>query len=110
MSIAFLLKQADDPIVWRGPKKTGVVFFEASRQWREKMRGGVIYLYSFPLTVHARELFSFLKRKQEKGRWLNVSNAIFGAAMVKQFLQDVVWGDLDYLVIDTPPGMRRLCA
>lgn len=27
-------------------------------------------------------------------------------AMVKQFLQDVVWGDLDYLVIDTPPGMR----
>jgi hypothetical protein len=26
MSIAFLLKQADDPIVWRGPKKTGVAF------------------------------------------------------------------------------------
>lgn len=25
-------------------------------------------------------------------------------AMIKQFLTDVVWGDLDYLVIDTPPG------
>lgn len=25
-------------------------------------------------------------------------------AMVKQFLTDVYWGDLDYLIIDTPPG------
>ncbi|XP_048759810.1 cytosolic Fe-S cluster assembly factor NUBP2 homolog isoform X2 [Ostrea edulis] len=25
-------------------------------------------------------------------------------AMIKQFLQDVVWRDIDYLVIDTPPG------
>lgn len=24
--------------------------------------------------------------------------------MIKQFLRDVDWGDLDYLVIDTPPG------
>ena len=24
--------------------------------------------------------------------------------MIKQFLRDVTWGDLDYLVIDTPPG------
>ena len=23
---------------------------------------------------------------------------------IKQFLQDVVWGDLDYLIIDSPPG------
>lgn len=25
-------------------------------------------------------------------------------AMVKQFLGDVAWGELDYLLIDTPPG------
>jgi Mrp family chromosome partitioning ATPase len=25
-------------------------------------------------------------------------------AMVRQFMTDVVWGDLDYLLIDTPPG------
>jgi len=25
-------------------------------------------------------------------------------AMVRQFLSDVLWGDIDYLIIDTPPG------
>ena len=25
-------------------------------------------------------------------------------AMIRQFLTDVLWGDLDYLLIDTPPG------
>lgn len=25
-------------------------------------------------------------------------------AMIKQFLEDVYWQDLDFLVIDTPPG------
>jgi len=25
-------------------------------------------------------------------------------SMIKQFLQDVMWGELDYLIIDTPPG------
>ena len=24
--------------------------------------------------------------------------------MIKQFLRDVDWGQLDYLIIDTPPG------
>jgi Mrp family chromosome partitioning ATPase len=24
--------------------------------------------------------------------------------MIKQFLSDVVWRDIDYLIIDTPPG------
>lgn len=47
MSIAFLLKSRDDPVVWRGPKKT---------------------------------------------------------AMIRQFLTDVYWNELDYLIIDTPPG------
>jgi hypothetical protein len=25
-------------------------------------------------------------------------------AMIQQFLSEVVWGQLDYLIIDTPPG------
>ncbi len=24
--------------------------------------------------------------------------------MIKQFLKDVDWGDIDYLIVDTPPG------
>lgn len=49
MSIGFLLKDRGDSVVWRGPKKDG---------------------------------------------------------MIRQFLAEVRWGDLDYLVIDTPPGKR----
>ncbi|TDH67404.1 hypothetical protein CCR75_000405 [Bremia lactucae] len=47
MSIGFMLPNADDAIIWRGPKKSGII---------------------------------------------------------KQFLVDVQWGELDYLIIDTPPG------
>eukprot|EP00047_Mylnosiga_fluctuans_P019256 m.80634 g.80634 ORF g.80634 m.80634 type:complete len:321 (+) comp8050_c0_seq1:37-999(+) len=47
MSIAFLLPNPDDAVIWRGPKKNG---------------------------------------------------------LIKQFLKDVDWGTLDYLVVDTPPG------
>jgi ATP-binding protein involved in chromosome partitioning len=47
MSIAFLLRQETDAVIWRGPLKMG---------------------------------------------------------LIKQFLRDVEWGDLDYLIIDAPPG------
>ena len=47
MSIGFLLRGADDAVIWRGPMKMGVI---------------------------------------------------------KQFLKDVEWGELDYLVVDSPPG------
>lgn len=47
MSIGFLLGSLDDAVIWKGPKKNG---------------------------------------------------------MIKQFLRDVDWGDVDYLLIDTPPG------
>lgn len=47
MSVGFLLASKNDSVVWRGPKKQG---------------------------------------------------------MIRQFLGDVRWGDLDYLIIDTPPG------
>jgi Mrp family chromosome partitioning ATPase len=47
MSIGFMLGNKDDPVIWRGPRKNG---------------------------------------------------------LIKQFLTDVLWEDLDYLLIDTPPG------
>lgn len=47
MSIGFLLRERDDAVIWRGPRKYGVI---------------------------------------------------------KQFLRDVEWGELDYLVVDSPPG------
>lgn len=47
MSVGFMLPSAKDAIMWRGPKKNG---------------------------------------------------------LISQFLKDVDWGDLDYLVVDTPPG------
>lgn len=47
MSIGFLIKENDDPVIWRGPMKMGAV---------------------------------------------------------KQFLGEVNWGDLDYMIIDLPPG------
>ena len=28
----------------------------------------------------------------------------FFTGLIKQFLKDVDWGDIDYMVIDTPPG------
>ena len=47
MSIQFMLPSEDDAIIWRGPKKNG---------------------------------------------------------LIKQFLRDVEWGELDFLLVDTPPG------
>ena len=47
LSVGFLLQNNDDPVIWRGPMKMGVI---------------------------------------------------------RQFLEDVEWGDLDLLVIDVPPG------
>lgn len=47
MSVQFMLPNRDDAVIWRGPKKNG---------------------------------------------------------LIKQFLKDVEWGELDFLLVDTPPG------
>ena len=31
-------------------------------------------------------------------------NKLIILAMIKRFMNDVCWGELDYLLIDTPPG------
>jgi Mrp family chromosome partitioning ATPase len=41
-----------------------------------------------------------LRRKEESVVWRGPKKN----AMIRQFLSDVRWGELDYLVIDTPPG------
>ncbi|KAI0801130.1 P-loop containing nucleoside triphosphate hydrolase protein [Fomes fomentarius] len=41
-----------------------------------------------------------LKRKEDSVVWRGPKKN----AMIRQFLSDVRWGELDYLVIDTPPG------
>ncbi len=44
-----------------------------------------------------------LKRKDDSVVWRGPKKN----AMIRQFLSDVRWGELDYLVIDTPPGESR---
>lgn len=41
-----------------------------------------------------------LKKKSDSVVWRGPKKN----AMIRQFLSDVRWGELDYLVIDTPPG------
>jgi len=35
---------------------------------------------------------------------LHARSAVLCAEMIETFLQEVDWGDLDYLIVDTPPG------
>ncbi|KAG8928365.1 cytosolic Fe-S cluster assembly factor cfd1 [Tulasnella sp. 418] len=44
-----------------------------------------------------------VKRKSDSVVWRGPKKN----AMIRQFLKDVRWGELDYLIIDTPPGMLK---
>jgi len=54
-----------------------------------------------PVTAHGLKLISF-------GFWLGEAPAVMRGPMVSryitQFLHDVAWGELDYLILDLPPG------
>jgi Mrp family chromosome partitioning ATPase len=78
MSVGFLLKNTTDAVVWRGPKKNGE---------------------PLPVNIPFRACHSFFPRKHQAhvfSPWLT--------DLIKKFLKDVDWGELDYLLIDTPPG------
>lgn len=56
-----------------------------------------------PLDVHGVKVMSvglFLTNEDEAVIW----RGPLKMGVIKQFLMDVIWGDLDYLVIDSPPG------
>ncbi len=56
-----------------------------------------------PLDVHGVKVMSvglFLRDEDEAVIW----RGPLKMGVIKQFLMDVKWGDLDYLVIDSPPG------
>lgn len=79
MSIGFLLSSRDDAVVWRGPKKNGILCVVGSNSIAIRLMGNVVIMCRAHFVVSS-------------------------SAMIKQFLTDVVWGKRDYLIIDTPPG------
>uniref|UniRef100_A0A3P9JT23 NUBP iron-sulfur cluster assembly factor 1, cytosolic n=1 Tax=Oryzias latipes TaxID=8090 RepID=A0A3P9JT23_ORYLA len=78
MSIGFLLSSPDDAVIWRGPKKNG----EFKR------------MYDFCVAS------SRLSNTEPQCTFF----PLLLLGMIKQFLRDVDWGELDYLIVDTPPG------
>ncbi|KAF4555169.1 Cytosolic Fe-S cluster assembly factor CFD1 [Elsinoe fawcettii] len=53
-----------------------------------------------PGSIHCMSLGFLLGTKGDAVVWRGPKKT----AMIRQFLTDVLWGDLDYLLIDTPPG------
>jgi len=56
-----------------------------------------------PLEVHGLKVMSpgfFLRSQDDAIIWRGPMKA----NAIRQFLQDVAWGELDYLVVDSPPG------
>lgn len=47
-----------------------------------------------------------MERTKEKWymRVFCIALTYMNSGLIKQFLRDVNWGELDYLVVDTPPG------
>ena len=76
MSIGFLLSSPSDAIIWRGPKKNGT--FKIS---------------SFIILIILMYMIFIVNR------FICISSG-----MIRQFLSEVDWGSLDYLILDTPPG------
>jgi len=85
MSIGFLLSSPSDAVIWRGPKKNG----------KQDARFVCKIFYYFLLVI----LIPFIILICKFLLYLYMY-----AGMIRQFLSEVDWGRLDYLILDTPPG------
>lgn len=84
-------------------------FFGVENRQVHQASGGWIPVYLDPAT-HAQNaqggslccmsIGFLLKDRGDSVVWRGPKKT----AMIRQFLTDVIWGDLDYLLIDTPPG------
>ena len=69
-----------------------------------------VYLYGAATTSSSAGVLKcmsigfLLKNSSESVVWRGPKKS----AMIRQFLADVRWGELDYLIIDTPPGESHL--
>lgn len=118
MSIGFLLSSPDDAVIWRGPKKNGVYFKLCICAWKwnlcvvakheTEVLVVVLFLYSSQSFIHSHHNMKEMVKPDQKWWYfvtiLTLPICATLAGMIKQFLRDVDWGDLDYLIVDTPPG------
>ena len=84
-----------------GPKK--MVKFSAEKYLAESAIFGKSFSHTFVFTR-----YSYIAQKQQTFpcEYSSQSRLLFYSitGMIKQFLRDVNWGDVDFLVVDTPPG------
>ncbi|GAB4335549.1 MAG: Mrp/NBP35 family ATP-binding protein [Candidatus Abyssubacteria bacterium] len=70
------------------------------RDHRPAVVDGVMYPAMFEDKLKVMSLGFFLPRRDDAVIW----RGPLKMSLIKQFLRDVEWGKLDYLVIDCPPG------
>lgn len=129
MSIGFLLERPDDAVVWRGPKKNGNTGVCCCWNLLGTLLEG-LFLGGTKLLLHKDGLKSLRwgecsaccadRRScplspgpcpvapqppaETRGGLGFLSASFISIALIKQFVTDVAWGDLDFLIVDTPPG------
>ena len=114
LSVGFLLNGQDDPVIWRGPMKMGVI-----RQFIEDvdLHGPSVPIMlglvgqrlesgengMQPVEIGGLKVLSvgfLLKHPDDPVIWRGPMKM----SVIRQFIEDVDWGELDLLVIDSPPG------